>query len=145
MSILRCYVFNDGSIFVSEHYSFTLLDICNKVGTLGSMIARELLAVYFTIEMLHVLEKLKKAQIIHADIKPENFMVQHFPRVNVEAKDAEEMFSRFKPALILIDFGVSIDMMLLPKGTKFTFTFEKAENLITEMKENKPWTYQVNN
>ena len=76
MSIPRCYVFNDGSIFVSEHQPFTLLDVCNKVGLLGDINGRELLAVYFTIEMLHVLEKLKKADIIHADIKPENFMIQ---------------------------------------------------------------------
>lgn len=76
MSIPRCYVFNDGSIFVSEHQPFTLLDVCNKVGSLGDMSCRELLAAYFTIEMLHVLEKLQKARIIHADIKPENFMIQ---------------------------------------------------------------------
>ena len=76
MSIPRCYVFNDGSIFVSEHQPFTLLDVCNKVQLLGDLHGREIMAMYFTIEMLHVLERLQKAKMIHADIKPENFMIQ---------------------------------------------------------------------
>ena len=76
MSIPRCYVFNDGSIFVSEHQPFTLLDVCNKISCIRDINSRELLAVYFAIEMLHILEKLRKAYIIHADFKPENFMMQ---------------------------------------------------------------------
>ena len=76
MSIPRCYVFNDGSVFVSEHQPFTLLDVCNKVQLLGDLHGREIMAMYFTIEMLHVLERLQKAKMIHADIKPENFMIQ---------------------------------------------------------------------
>ena len=76
MSIPRCYVFNDGSIFVSEHQPFTLLDVCNKISSIRDINSRELLAVYFAIEMLHILEKLRKAYIIHADFKPENFMMQ---------------------------------------------------------------------
>ena len=31
MSIPRCYTYDDGSIFVSEHQSNTLLDVCNQV------------------------------------------------------------------------------------------------------------------
>ena len=36
----------------------------------------EPIAIYFTIEMLKIAEVLKKANIIHADIKPENFLLQ---------------------------------------------------------------------
>ena len=36
----------------------------------------EPIALYFTIEMLRIAEVLKKANIIHADIKPENFLLQ---------------------------------------------------------------------
>jgi checkpoint serine/threonine-protein kinase len=93
--------------------------------------------------MLHVLEKLKKANVIHADIKPENFMVQDMPMLNEAAEDSNELFKGLKPSLILIDFGVSIDMRLLPKDAKFNFKFEKAENLIPEMIENKQWNYQI--
>jgi serine/threonine protein kinase len=36
----------------------------------------EPVAMYFTIEMLKIAQVLKKANIIHADIKPENFLLQ---------------------------------------------------------------------
>ena len=65
------------------------------------------------------------------------------PRLNDAAENSDELFKDLKPSLILIDFGVSIDMMLLPKNAKFAFKFEKVENRITEMLENKPWNYQV--
>ena len=63
--------------------------------------------------------------------------------LNEAAEDSNELFKGLKPALILIDFGVSIDMRLLPKDAKFNFKFEKADNLIPEMLENKQWNYQV--
>ena len=59
------------------------------------------------------------------------------------AIDSDELFHDINPSLILIDFGVSIDMRLLAGNAKFYFKFEKAENLIIEMLENKPWNYQV--
>jgi hypothetical protein len=31
MSIPRCYTYDDGSLFVSEHHSSTLLNVCNLV------------------------------------------------------------------------------------------------------------------
>jgi len=143
MSIPRCYIFNDGSIFASKYHSYTLLDVCNKAGLLVSQTSRELLATYFVVEMLHVAEKLKAAKIIHADIKAENFMIQDLPKLNVSGRSAEEMFDGFAPSLILIDFGISIDLMQFPEGTNFKFKFEKLENLTPEMLEGKPWTYQV--
>jgi len=144
MSIPRCYVFNDGSVFVSEHQPFTLLDVCNKIGLLGDCHGRELLAVYFTIEMLNMLEKLQRAKIIHADIKPENLMLQQIPRLDENATDPDKLFENITPALILIDFGISIDMTLMnPKNSQFYFKFEKEENRIPEMKENQAWTYQI--
>lgn len=59
------------------------------------------------------------------------------------AIDSDELFHDINPSLILIDFGVSIDMRLLAGNAKFYFKFEKAENLIIEMLENKPWNYQI--
>ena len=57
---------------------------------------------------------------------------------------ASTMFKKAKPALQVIDFGVSIDMALFPPGTTFTHCFDKAENKTTDMLEGRPWTYQVN-
>ena len=95
MSMPRCYTFDDGSVFVSEHQLLSLLDICNIVNQMKKT-SVEPIAMYLTIEMLHVLEKLQRSQIIHGDIKPDNFLVQKKPELNLEAASPEEMFKEFK-------------------------------------------------
>ena len=143
MSIPRCFVYNDGSIFVSERHPYSLLDVCNKVPQLDGQAVREVLAAYFGIELLIILEKLHQAKIIHGDIKPDNFLVQRIPTVNIQASSASDMFSSINPALILIDFGISVDMSLFPQGTEFTHAFEAKDIRTPEMIEGKKWSYQV--
>jgi len=144
MTIPQCYTFNDGSIFTAKNYTGgRILDVSNKAERISKNYARELVATYFTIEMLHICEKLKKANIIHGDVHDENFMLQSIPSLNLDATTPDEMFDSFKPALILIDYGVSIDMSQFPKGTTFTHKFKKNKHYIVEMMENKPWTWQV--
>lgn len=46
--------------------------------------------------------------------------------------------------LKLIDFGRSIDMTLLPEDTTFTTVVTTDGFQCNEMKEGRPWTYQVN-
>lgn len=142
MSIPRCFAFQDGSVFVSELQMLSLLDVCNMV-TQMKKTSVEPIAMYFTIEMLHILEKLRKAQIIHGDIKPDNFLIQRKPDLNTDAPDAQVMFENVCPTLQVIDFGVSIDMKLYHKNQTFVYKFEKADNRCPEMLENKPWTYHL--
>ena len=142
MSIPRCYAFQDGSVFVSELQMFSLLDICNLVNQMVKT-SVEIIAMYFTIEMLRILENLRKAQIIHGDIKPDNFLIQRKPDLNLNAANAHEMFSNVASALQIIDFGVSIDMSLFHKNQTFTHKFDKVDNRCPEMLEDKPWTYHV--
>ena len=89
MSIPRNYVFSDGGIFVSYHQKFgTLLDIINIVKTAQVGKSRiEPMAVYFTIEMLRLVESLHCVGIIHADLKPDNLLLQ------VNTKKSFEYFS----------------------------------------------------
>ena len=75
MSIPRCFVYNDGSVFVSEQHSFTLLDVINNLNKLDAKVG-ECMALYFGIEIMTILQKLHNAHIIHGDIKPDNFLVQ---------------------------------------------------------------------
>jgi checkpoint serine/threonine-protein kinase len=70
-------------------------------------------------------------------------MIQNIPSLNTNASTAEEMFENFQPSLILIDYGVSIDMSQFPKGTTFTHKFKKNKHYTVEMMESKPWTWQV--
>ena len=48
MSIPRCYLFDDGSIFVSEHQLLSLLDVCNLVPQMKKT-SIEPIAMFFTI------------------------------------------------------------------------------------------------
>ena len=98
-----------------------MLDIVNITKTCGvQKSCIEPMATYFTIEMLGMVEALHKAEILHADIKADNFLLQDIPLPNQAAKSVEEMFMDLPSSLQLIDFGKSIDLKLLPKGILFT-------------------------
>ena len=104
----------------------------------------EPIAMFFTIEMLLILEKLQKANIIHADIKPDNVLLKRQPDINTEAQTSSDMFKNVDPTMEMIDFGVSIDMSLFHKGQRFTHKFEKNDNRCPEMLDDKSWAYEVN-
>ena len=78
MSVPRNYVFTDGGILVSYHQKFgTLLDIVNIVKTCQvAKTSIEPMAVYFTIELLKMIEGLHDAGILHADLKADNLLLQ---------------------------------------------------------------------
>ena len=77
MAIPRNYAFSDGSIFVSYHQKLgTLLDIINISKTNVQVSGIEPMAIYFTLEMLTMIEALHNADILHADIKADNFLLQ---------------------------------------------------------------------
>ena len=62
----------------------------------------------------------------------------------MEVDSPDGILSEADPSLILIDFGVSIDMTLLPKGAVFNMAFERKDTRSPEMMEGKDWSYQVN-
>ena len=78
MAIPRNYVFSDGGIFVSYHQKFgTLLNIINVIKTANvGKTCIEPMAIYFTIELLRMVEALHEIGIIHADLKPDNLLLQ---------------------------------------------------------------------
>ena len=71
---------------------------------------------FFMIEILSILEAVHSCNIIHADIKPDNFVIQTIP----ECKTTSDLFENGPVCLKLIDFGRSIDMKAFPQGTSFT-------------------------
>ena len=78
MSIPRNYAFRDGGVFVSYHQKFgSLLDIINIVKQCpGNKFSIEPMAVFFTIELLKMVEALHGAGIIHADLKADNLLLK---------------------------------------------------------------------
>ncbi|KAF3850331.1 hypothetical protein F7725_020050 [Dissostichus mawsoni] len=72
------------------------------------------LVIYFSVCILKMVEALHGVQLIHADIKPDNFML-----------------------------GESIDMNLFPEGTAFTGKCLTSGFQCSEMLSGKPWSYQT--
>ncbi|XP_076055680.1 uncharacterized protein LOC143033920 [Oratosquilla oratoria] len=139
----RGYFFSNGSIMVNPYHKHgSLLNAINVYRKTGSLMPEELV-LYFTIEMLAILETIHSCNIIHADIKPDNFILASRPEINIPASTPEEMFSNCPQSLKLIDFGRSIDMNLFPKGTTFTKKVTTESFTCCEMQDGRPWTYQT--
>lgn len=78
MDITKAYVADNGSVLVSQFSKYgTLLAVTNQVKIATGKPLVEALAIFFTIEMLQIVEYLHKCQIIHGDIKPDNFLLMH--------------------------------------------------------------------
>ncbi|XP_063995335.1 uncharacterized protein LOC135172851 [Diachasmimorpha longicaudata] len=132
MDISKAYVTNNASVLVSEYSKYgTLLSVTNQVKVATGKPLTEALSITFTLEMLQIVEYLHKCQIIHGDIKPDNFLLMHLPTEDV------------RPTIQLIDFGCSIDMSLFPEGTKFTQMIKTEDFTCIEMQTGRPWTYQT--
>lgn len=92
----------------------------------AGLMFREELVLYFVIEVICILENIHATGFIHADIKPDNFLVTDVPKINYNATTAEQMFEGCPSSLQLIDFGRAIDMKILPQGTTFNHKVRMA-------------------
>ncbi|XP_066534081.1 mitotic checkpoint serine/threonine-protein kinase BUB1 [Hoplias malabaricus] len=133
------HLFSNGSVLLGEpHTCGTLLDVVNLYKSRSERVMPQPLVLYFSACILQMVEQLHKANIIHADIKPDNFLLgarflanEDFGSENVDH------------GLVLIDFGQSIDMTLFPEGTAFTARCMTSGFQCTEMLSNRPWSYQT--
>jgi len=101
MNTPRCYNFYQGAILISKHQKMgTLLDLVNLTKNADKSII-EPMAIYLMAELLGLMDILHSAEIVHADIKPDNFLLRHTPGTLAT------------PSLQLIDFGKAIDLQLV--------------------------------
>ena len=100
MTAPRCYTFTNGAVIISKLQKMgTLLDLVNLTKNADKGII-EPIAIYLTAELLGLMELLHSVNIVHADLKPDNFLVRHTPS------------TQSSPSLQLIDFGKAIDIQL---------------------------------
>lgn len=106
----------------------SLLDLVNTIKQKFGRTMKESMCIFFCIEMLKIVQAMHEVKIIHADIKPDNFLV--FLQEN-------------RVKLQLIDFGCSIDMSLFPEGATFVRQVKTENFTCCEMLDGRPWSYHT--
>ncbi|KAK0531162.1 protein kinase [Tilletia horrida] len=162
ISARKLIAYHDES-FLLLHYGDkgTLLDVVNGAaaagvassgigGGAGGAAATgvdEVLAMFFTIELIRIVEQMHHCRFIHGDIKIDNCLL----RLD-EVYDESEWTPKYAPSgtgcwaakgMILIDFGRAIDLSCYPPGQTFVADWEADERDCLQMREGKPWVYEA--
>lgn len=125
-----CVSGDQASVLVSDYMpGGSLLDLANAIKSKSGKPMKEAPVIYFTIQMLKIVQAMHEVKVIHADIKPDNFLVFVMPNNMV--------------SLQLIDFGCSIDMTLFPPNASFTRRVTTEDFVCCEMLDGRPWNYHT--
>ncbi|GAB7341059.1 hypothetical protein MBLNU457_7380t2 [Dothideomycetes sp. NU457] len=151
----ECHVYRDTSFLIEQYRDQgTLLDLVNLTrgieGCNGGPGAGmdEALAMFFSIELFRTVESLHKHGLIHGDLKGDNVLV----RFDNTTTTSSDLSARYRPdgsehwsakGITLIDFGRGIDTRHFVPNVQFVADWETSEADCAEMRELRPWTYQV--
>ncbi|KDQ59278.1 hypothetical protein JAAARDRAFT_46770 [Jaapia argillacea MUCL 33604] len=158
---LRHSVIQPHDLFAFRDESFLILDLCPQ-GSLLDIVNRasdmkisqqgacldELLVMFFSIELLRLVDGMHSAGFIHGDMKIDNCLV----RLEDVPGGASAWSNLYQPSgeqgwsykgVKLIDFGRTIDTRLFPAGQQFTGDWPTDARDCLEMREGRPWTYQT--
>ncbi|XP_017045661.1 uncharacterized protein LOC108091137 [Drosophila ficusphila] len=124
---------NNSSVYISEFSEYgSLINVCNKVKSATNRNMDEYVVMHLSCQMLDIVDHLHAMGIIHADIKPDNFLLMRPLCANPN-----------EVSLQLIDFGVSIDTKLFPNNQTFNYVHHDDLFKCIEMRTQRPWTYQL--
>jgi checkpoint serine/threonine-protein kinase len=133
----------------------TLLDLVNLAKTDATLSSRgegptgqldETLALFFTVELLRVVEALHAKGIMHGDLKADNCLVRLEPTADANLSphyQANGSEGWDKKGLTLIDFGRGIDMRCFLPDVQFIADWQAGPQDCPEMREMRPWTWQL--
>ncbi|XP_038888859.1 mitotic checkpoint serine/threonine-protein kinase BUB1 isoform X3 [Benincasa hispida] len=137
------YLYSDYSILICDFLAHgTLQDAINSYVVLGKTM-EEVLCIYYTIEMLYMLETLHSIGIIHGDFKPDNLLIRYAGDNLTEDEFQERSGPWQDQGLCLVDWGRGIDLHLFPENVEFKGDCRTSGFRCPEMLENKPWKFQV--
>jgi len=147
------YAFRDESFLVLDLCpQGTLLNIVNNAGSAGvsqqGACLDELLVMFFTIELLRLLEGMHSAGFIHGDLKIDNCLL----RLEDVPGGASAWSGIYQPSgeggwsykgVRVIDFGRTIDTRLFPSDQQFIAGWTTDDRDCIEVQEDRPWTFQT--
>ncbi|KAH7306839.1 hypothetical protein KP509_22G033700 [Ceratopteris richardii] len=138
----KMHMYDDCSIMVCAYGERgTLQDVVNSYLATGQKMD-ELLCMYYTIEMLRMLEVLHSIGIIHGDFKPDNLLIRNEGEIMEDWGPDRPGYWKHQ-GLCLIDWGRSIDLSLFPPGTMLEGDCKTSGFQCIEMQQKKPWTLQT--
>jgi checkpoint serine/threonine-protein kinase len=157
---LRSSVIRPQALYTYIDESFLILDLCmqgslldivNRAGKAGvsqqGACLDELLVMFFTIELLRLLEGLHTTGIIHGDLKIDNCLVRL-----EDVPSSSSWVAQYDPSggdgwrnkgIKLIDFGRAIDTRMFPSDQTFIAEWATDARDCVEMREGRPWTYEA--
>lgn len=141
------HVFQDECYLVEEYRDQgTLLDLVNLART-DNGVMDEQLAMFFTVELFRTVEALHNKGIIHGDLKSDNILVRFDALQKEEHWDSgynhDGRDGWASKGISLIDFGRGIDMKAFKPEVQFIADWPTTEADCAEMRELRPWTYQI--
>ncbi|XP_044571563.1 uncharacterized protein LOC6496664 isoform X2 [Drosophila ananassae] len=124
---------NNSSVYVSDYAEYgSLIGVCNKVKNATNKNLDEYVVMHMSCQLLDIIDHLHAIDIIHADIKPDNFLLMRPLGSNPN-----------EVSLQLIDFGVAIDTRLFHANQTFNYVHHDEMFKCIEMRTQRPWTYQL--
>ena len=150
-SVLEPYslhLFADEGYLIEQYLDQgTLLDLVNLAKAEPSGVLDEIVAMFFTVELLRTVEAMHAQGILHGDLKADNCLVRLSPVAQSEEWDSQfhrdGSFGWASKGLSLIDFGRGIDMRHFRADVQFVADWKTGKADCVEMRELRPWTWQV--
>ncbi|CAG8811461.1 29373_t:CDS:1, partial [Racocetra persica] len=138
------YYYKDESYLLTELCSHgTIVDAINTAKRENSTMD-EILVIFFTIELMKIVEAIHEAGIIHGDIKADNCLLRLERTVEWDSQyDPSGAHGWSKKGIKLIDFGRAIDVTLFPPDMKFIADWRCDDQNCIEMREGRPWKWQA--
>ncbi|KAL5793747.1 hypothetical protein ACOSP7_002341 [Xanthoceras sorbifolium] len=137
------HLYSDCSILVCDYLpQGTLLDAINSYVVISKSM-EEVLCIYYTIELLRILESLHNVGIIHGDFKPDNLLIR-YARGELTTDGFHNCSGPWRDqGLCLVDWGKGIDLHLFPDNIDFEGDCRTSGFRCIQMQEKKPWKFQV--